>query len=121
MCKARGSSRDGTSVGDTVCQPAESKPRKSCPPGPPHPSQPLQSRLPSRSSFLSPALSPCSSPVMGTPLLWLAQVVNQLLSKIDGVNSLNNILVIGMTNRKDMIDEALLRPGRAPRWPLEAR
>ena len=58
---------------------------------------------------------------MGTPLLWLAQVVNQLLSKIDGVNSLNNILVIGMTNRKDMIDEALLRPGRAPRWPLEAR
>eukprot|EP01102_Stenamoeba_stenopodia_P014537 TRINITY_DN4836_c0_g1_i1.p1 TRINITY_DN4836_c0_g1~~TRINITY_DN4836_c0_g1_i1.p1 ORF type:complete len:740 (-),score=208.35 TRINITY_DN4836_c0_g1_i1:138-2357(-) len=39
-------------------------------------------------------------------------VVNQLLSKIDGVDSLNNILVIGMTNRKDMIDEALLRPGR---------
>ena len=39
-------------------------------------------------------------------------VVNQLLSKIDGVNSLNNILIIGMTNRKDMIDEALLRPGR---------
>lgn len=39
-------------------------------------------------------------------------VVNQLLSKIDGVESLNNILVIGMTNRRDMIDEALLRPGR---------
>ena len=39
-------------------------------------------------------------------------VVNQLLAKIDGVESLNNILVIGMTNRKDMIDEALLRPGR---------
>lgn len=39
-------------------------------------------------------------------------VVNQLLSKIDGVNSLNNILVIGMTNRKDMIDEAVIRPGR---------
>ena len=39
-------------------------------------------------------------------------VVNQLLSKIDGVEQLNNILVIGMTNRKDMIDEALLRPGR---------
>lgn len=39
-------------------------------------------------------------------------VVNQLLSKMDGVNSLNNILVIGMTNRKDMIDEAVLRPGR---------
>jgi vesicle-fusing ATPase len=39
-------------------------------------------------------------------------VVNQLLSKIDGVHSLNNILVIGMTNQKDMIDHALLRPGR---------
>jgi len=39
-------------------------------------------------------------------------VVNQLLSKMDGVDRLNNILVIGMTNRPDMIDEALLRPGR---------
>lgn len=39
-------------------------------------------------------------------------VVNQLLSKIDGVEALNNVLIIGMTNRKDMIDEALLRPGR---------
>ncbi len=39
-------------------------------------------------------------------------MVNQLLSKIDGVDQLNNILVIGMTNRKDMIDDALLRPGR---------
>ncbi|RPB11211.1 AAA-domain-containing protein [Morchella conica CCBAS932] len=39
-------------------------------------------------------------------------VVNQLLSKLDGVDQLNNILVIGMTNRLDMIDEALLRPGR---------
>lgn len=39
-------------------------------------------------------------------------VVNQLLSKMDGVEQLNNILLIGMTNRLDMIDEALLRPGR---------
>ncbi|KAG2343661.1 vesicular-fusion protein SEC18 [Suillus weaverae] len=39
-------------------------------------------------------------------------VVNQLLSKMDGIDQLNNILVIGMTNRMDMIDEALLRPGR---------
>mmetsp|Transcript_10522 Transcript_10522/g.17640 ORF Transcript_10522/g.17640 Transcript_10522/m.17640 type:complete len:125 (+) Transcript_10522:1034-1408(+) len=31
---------------------------------------------------------------------------------MDGVDSLNNILIIGMTNRKDMIDEAILRPGR---------
>lgn len=56
ICKARGSDRSGTGVGDTA--------------------------------------------------------VNQFLSKIDGVKSLNNILVIGMTNRKDMIDEAILRPGR---------
>ncbi|VDM21476.1 unnamed protein product [Hydatigera taeniaeformis] len=39
-------------------------------------------------------------------------IVNQLLTKLDGVDQLNNILVIGMTNRRDMIDEALLRPGR---------
>ncbi|KAH7727517.1 ATPase [Aphelenchoides avenae] len=39
-------------------------------------------------------------------------VVNQLLTKMDGVEQINNILVIGMTNRRDMIDEALLRPGR---------
>lgn len=39
-------------------------------------------------------------------------VVNQLLAKMDGVEQLNNILVIGMTNRLDMLDEALLRPGR---------
>ena len=40
------------------------------------------------------------------------QVVNQLLTKIDGVNALNDVLLIGMTNRRDLIDEALLRPGR---------
>ena len=33
-------------------------------------------------------------------------------AQIDGVEQLNNILLIGMTNRKDLIDEALLRPGR---------
>jgi len=31
---------------------------------------------------------------------------------MDGVDQLNNVLIIGMTNRMDMIDEALLRPGR---------
>jgi vesicle-fusing ATPase len=38
--------------------------------------------------------------------------VNQLLSKIDGPEELNNILLIAMTNRRDLIDEAVLRPGR---------
>jgi vesicle-fusing ATPase len=56
VCKQRGSSRDGTGVGDSV--------------------------------------------------------VNQLLTKIDGVNALPNILLIGMTNRKDLLDDALMRPGR---------
>ncbi|KAI1706885.1 ATPase family associated with various cellular activities (AAA) domain-containing protein [Ditylenchus destructor] len=40
------------------------------------------------------------------------KVVNQLLSAIDGVDQLNNILVIAMTNQKDQIDPAILRPGR---------
>ena len=39
-------------------------------------------------------------------------VVNQLLTKIDGLATQNNLLVIGVTNRKDLLDEALLRPGR---------
>lgn len=39
-------------------------------------------------------------------------MVNQLLSKIDGIEALPNILVIGTTNRRDLIDEAMLRPGR---------
>lgn len=39
-------------------------------------------------------------------------MVNQLLTIIDGVNSCNNILIIGTTNRKDLIDPAVLRAGR---------
>lgn len=39
-------------------------------------------------------------------------VVNQLLTKLDGVNALPNVLMIGMTNRRELLDEALLRPGR---------
>ncbi|KAH9548607.1 hypothetical protein CY35_11G096600 [Sphagnum magellanicum] len=35
-----------------------------------------------------------------------------IVGQIDGVEALNNILLIGMTNRKDLLDEALLRPGR---------
>ncbi len=39
-------------------------------------------------------------------------VVNTFLSMIDGPNQLNNILLICMTNRPDLIDDAVLRPGR---------
>lgn len=39
-------------------------------------------------------------------------IVPQLLSEIDGVEGLENVLVIGATNRPDMIDPAILRPGR---------
>lgn len=39
-------------------------------------------------------------------------LVNQLLAKMDGVDTPGNFLVIGMTNRRDSIDKALLRPGR---------
>ena len=41
-----------------------------------------------------------------------SQIVNQLLVKMDGVEELNNILIIALTNRKDIIDPALIRPGR---------
>jgi vesicle-fusing ATPase len=37
-------------------------------------------------------------------------VVNQLLAKMDGVKEQSNVLVIGLTNRPELIDEALLRP-----------
>ena len=39
-------------------------------------------------------------------------VVPQLLAELDGVESLSNVIVIGATNREDLIDPALVRPGR---------
>ncbi len=40
------------------------------------------------------------------------RVLNQLLAEMDGLEDLNDILIIGATNRPDMLDPALLRPGR---------
>jgi transitional endoplasmic reticulum ATPase len=40
------------------------------------------------------------------------RVVAQILSELDGISSLKDVMVIGATNRPDLIDRALLRPGR---------
>ncbi|MEX0920368.1 MAG: CDC48 family AAA ATPase [Candidatus Pacearchaeota archaeon] len=40
------------------------------------------------------------------------RVLNQMLAEMDGLEDLNDVLVIGATNRPDMLDPALLRPGR---------
>ena len=39
-------------------------------------------------------------------------IVNQFLGEMDGLNQISNILIIGITNRLDMLDSAVLRPGR---------
>ncbi len=43
------------------------------------------------------------------------QVVNQLLTEMDGLEELNDVVIIGATNRPDIIDPGLLRPGRFDR------
>ncbi|MBD3312126.1 CDC48 family AAA ATPase [archaeon] len=43
------------------------------------------------------------------------QVVNQLLTELDGLEELNDVIVVGATNRPDIIDPALVRPGRFDR------
>lgn len=43
------------------------------------------------------------------------RVLAQLLTEMDGVNSLNNVTIVAATNRPDLIDKALMRPGRIDR------
>lgn len=43
------------------------------------------------------------------------RVLAQILTEIDGVNALNNVIIIAATNRPDLIDPALMRPGRIDR------
>ncbi len=43
------------------------------------------------------------------------RIVNQILAEMDGIVPLKNVVVIGATNRPDMMDPALLRPGRFDR------
>jgi peroxin-6 len=40
------------------------------------------------------------------------RVVSQLLAELDGLNSSADVFVVGATNRPDLIDSSLLRPGR---------
>ena len=42
-------------------------------------------------------------------------IVAQFLSELDGLESLENVIVIGASNRQDLIDPAVLRPGRISR------
>jgi vesicle-fusing ATPase len=41
-----------------------------------------------------------------------SSAVNQILAKLDGVTAIPKVLLIGMTNQREQLDEALLRPGR---------
>jgi transitional endoplasmic reticulum ATPase len=52
---------------------------------------------------------------MGADSRVTARVISQLLTEIDGLLTLQNVLVIAATNRPDLIDPAVLRPGRFDR------
>jgi transitional endoplasmic reticulum ATPase len=43
------------------------------------------------------------------------RVLNQMLAEMDGIEDLSNVIVVGATNRPDMLDSALMRPGRFDR------
>jgi cell division protease FtsH len=49
------------------------------------------------------------------------QTLNQLLSEMDGVDSSKSILILAATNRPEILDKVLLRPGRFDRWVIVDR
>ena len=57
------------------------------------------------------ALAPVRGAAVGEPQV-TERIVNQLLSEMDGLEELTGVVVIGATNRPDIIDPALIRPGR---------
>jgi transitional endoplasmic reticulum ATPase len=57
------------------------------------------------------ALAPIRGGSTGEPRV-TERIVNQLLSELDGLEELRGVIVIGATNRPDIIDPALMRPGR---------
>ena len=57
------------------------------------------------------SLAPIRGAYAGEPQV-TARILNQLLSEMDGLEELRSVVVLGATNRPDIIDPALLRPGR---------
>jgi transitional endoplasmic reticulum ATPase len=57
------------------------------------------------------ALAPIRGGAMGEPQV-TERIVNQLLSELDGLEELHGVVIVGATNRPDIIDPALIRPGR---------
>jgi transitional endoplasmic reticulum ATPase len=57
------------------------------------------------------SLAPVRGSSLGEPQV-TERVVNQLLAEMDGMEELRGVVVLGATNRPDMVDPALLRPGR---------
>ncbi|MFQ5932759.1 MAG: ATP-binding protein, partial [Nitrospiraceae bacterium] len=57
------------------------------------------------------SLAPIRGGALGEPQV-TERVVNQLLAEMDGMEDLKGVVVLGATNRPDMVDPALLRPGR---------
>lgn len=57
------------------------------------------------------SLAPSRGSIAGEPRA-TERIVNQLLSELDGLEELREVVVVGATNRPDIVDPALLRPGR---------
>ena len=72
-----------------------------------------RARRAGRSSSSSTRWTRCSAPAARASARDMeSTIVPQLLAEIDGVEGLRNVIVIGATNREDLIDPAILRPGR---------